>query len=137
MVQVAPDVTPLDTELLLTILRLADATHGNPARVVCHGLADSATVDSSGLEGQKLVSVESLPVTSLLQLRQAIDALPHECQQVRLSFGDPENTQAIAEEAVDDMDDGCDSNAQSPEPTIGPSTPPAKSRGWEVGRGRH
>ena len=114
VVQVAPDVAPLDTEVLRTILRLADATHGSPARVVCHGLTDSATVDSSGLEGRQLVSVESVPVTSLSQLRQAIDALPHECQQVRLFFRDPESAQATAGEALYAMDDSCGSNAQSP-----------------------
>jgi hypothetical protein len=37
----------------------------------------------------------------LLQLRQVITALPHESQQVSLSFDDMESSQALAEHAAD------------------------------------
>ena len=92
VVHVASDESLLDHELLLAMLQWADVTHNGSARVVCHGLADSATVDSSGLEGRQLSSVESVPVTSLLQLRQVINTLPYGCQQVSLSFCDLENS---------------------------------------------
>ena len=79
-VHVASDVSLLDHELLSTMLQLRDVTHNGSTRVVCQGLANSATADTSGLTGRQLASVESVPVTSLLQLRQIMTALPHESQ---------------------------------------------------------
>jgi hypothetical protein len=116
-VHVASDVSLLDHELLSTMLQLIDVTHNGSTRVVCQGLANSATADTSGLAGRQLVSAESVPVTSLLQLRQIMTALPHESQQVSLSFDDMESSQALAEHAADDMDTNSIGDAQSPDRT--------------------